>query len=192
MIEDLVRRNRSYRRFHEGMPVDLETLRALVNLARISASARNLQVLRYILSCDPKINANIFANLAWAGYLPDWQGPAEGERPAAYIILVADPSTSSQIAVDCGLAIQNILLGAVERGLGGCIIGSVQRDNLRDLLHIPRPYDIQFVVALGVPLESVTIEEVAAGGEVKYWRDAQAVHHVPKRRLEDLILIEMG
>jgi nitroreductase len=190
MIEELVRRNRSYRRFRQDVPVDIATLRALVDLARLSASARNLQVLRYAISCDPTTNGQIFAHLAWAGYLPDWPGPSAGERPAAYVLVLADPSTSAYTSVDAGLAMQNILFGAVERGLGGCILGSVQRDHLRDLLGIPRPYEIQFVVALGVPVESVVIEEIGPGDDVKYWRDASAVHHVPKRRLQDIILAE--
>jgi nitroreductase len=172
------------------VPVEIETLRGLVDLARLSASARNLQVLRYIISCDPATNAQIFDTLAWAGYLPDWPGPIEGERPAAYIVVLGDPSAGPYLAVDSGLAIQNILLGAVEKGLGGCIIGSVQRKRLREILDIPESYEIQFVIALGQPVETVVIEEIGPDGDVKYWRDAQAVHYVPKRRLKDLILAE--
>jgi nitroreductase len=85
---------------------------------------------------------------------------------------------------------QNILLGAVEKGLGGCIIGSVQRKKLNEILNVPEPYEIQFFIALGEPVEKVVVEEIGPDGDVKYWRDAQAVHHVPKRRLEDLILAE--
>jgi nitroreductase len=192
MLEELVRKNRSYRRFQQDAPIALETLRDLVDLARLSASARNLQILRYVISCDPATNAEIFETLAWAGYLPDWPGPVEGERPAAYIVVVADSSAGPYIAVDSGLALQNILLGAVERGLGGCIVGSVQRKKLREILGLPEPYEIQWVLALGKPVETIVIEEIGPDDDVKYWRDAQAVHHVPKRRLEDLILAEMG
>jgi nitroreductase len=190
MLEELVRKNRSYRRFRQERLIDPETLRGLVDLARLSASARNLQVLHYVISCDPATNAQIFATLAWAGYLPDWPGPIEGERPAAYVIVLGDPSASPYLAVDSGLAMQNILLGAVEKGLGGCIIGSVQRKRLNKILNISEPYEIQFVLALGEPVETVVVEEIGPGGDVKYWRDADAVHHVPKRRLDDLILAE--
>jgi nitroreductase len=190
VLERLVRRNRSYRRFRQDTTIDPETLRGLVDLARLSASARNLQVLRYVTSCDPATNAQIFATLAWAGYLPDWPGPVEGERPAGYIVVLGDPAAGPYLAVDSGLAMQNILLGAVEKGLGGCILGSVQRKKLSEILNIPEPYEIQFVLALGEPVETVVIEEIGPGGDVKYWRDAQAVHHVPKRRLDDLILAE--
>ena len=193
MLEDLIAKNRSYRRFYQDVPVGLDTLRELIGLARLSASARNLQPLRYILCADREANAAVFDTLAWAGYLKDWPGPVEGEQPAAYIVVLADTTLSqAYIGVDHGLAVQNILLGAVERGLGGCIIGSVQRDRLRQILAIPDRYEILVVVALGVPKETVVVETVGPDGDVRYWRDADGVHHVPKRRLADLIIDTRG
>ncbi|UCC90096.1 MAG: nitroreductase family protein, partial [Anaerolineales bacterium] len=89
MIRDLILRNRTRRRFHPEVAIRVESLRELVDLARLSPSAANLQPLRYILSCDPQKNALIFPHLGWAGYLKDWPGPEEGERPSAYIIILA-------------------------------------------------------------------------------------------------------
>lgn len=193
MLESLVLRNRSYRRFHEEVPVDVAALRELIGLARLSASARNMQPLRYILCTDRDTNAAIFSTLAWAGYLKDWPGPTGGERPAAYIVVLADTTNAihNYIGVDHGLAMQNILLGAVERGLGGCIIGSVQRDRLRKVLAIPERYEILEVLALGKPKETVVVDPVNPDGDIKYWRDAEGVHHVPKRSLDDLIIAEL-
>jgi len=189
MIEELVKGNRSYRRFHQEVAVSLETLKGLVNLARLSASAANLQPLKYLLSCDAEKNAAIFSCLAWAGYLKDWPGPAEGERPAAYIVILGDTEISKNFGCDHGIAAQTILLGARALDLGGCMLGSIQRDRLRELLRIPEKLDILLVIALGRPKETVVLEEVGERGSIKYWRDAQGVHHVPKRRLEDIILI---
>ncbi len=188
MIEELIRKNRSYRRFHEDVPIDGETLRGLVNLARLSASAGNLQPLRYILSNSPETNGRIFSCLGWAGYLKDWPGPPEGERPSAYIVILGDTSVSRNFGCDHGIAAQSILLGAVEKGLGGCIIGTVNRRRLRELLDIPERYEILLVIALGRPKEKVVIEEVSEGESIRYWRDAEGVHHVPKRRLDDIVL----
>jgi nitroreductase len=197
MLSDIVRRNRSYRRFRvpqAGEPaIDLALLRELVNLGRLSASGRNMQPLAYAICCDRETNAAIFPQLAWAGYLTDWPGPAEGERPAAYIAVLGDKTLSQSFGVDEGLAVQNILLGAVERGLGGCILGSVERKEVRRILDIPERYEILHVISLGYPGEIVVIEELAApDGDIKYWRDAASVHHVPKRRLEDVIVGERG
>ncbi|MGB8874026.1 MAG: nitroreductase family protein [Desulfobaccales bacterium] len=189
MITELIKGNRSYRRFHQEVPVSLETLKDLVDLARLSASAANLQPLKYLISEEPSSNADIFSCLAWAGYLKDWPGPSEGERPAAYIVVLGDTEISKNFGCDHGIAAQSILLGARAQELGGCMLGSIQRDRLRQLFKIPENLEILLVIALGRPKETVVLEEVAPDGSIKYWRDAAGVHHVPKRRLEDIILI---
>lgn len=187
MIDKLILKNRSYRRFFQDHLVDLELLTELVNLARISPSGGNMQNLRFYLSNDQERNKIIFPCLAWAGYLKDWAGPEEGEEPSAYIILLADRSAKKPVEYDAGIAVQSMLLGAVEHGLGGCIIGSVKREKLQKELSIPENLRIVLVIALGKPKEEVVIENMV-NDDVKYWRDEMGVHHVPKRRLDDLIV----
>jgi nitroreductase len=187
MLKDLILANRSYRRFHENEPLDETTLRELIDLARLSASGGNIQPLKYALSCNVEKNATIFPHLAWAGYLTDWPGPAEGERPTAYITIVLDTKISKIAGCDQGIAAQNILLGATERGLGGCIVGSIQREELRKALAISEQYEILLVIALGKPKETVILDE-AAEGNIRYWRDDQDRHHVPKRSLDEILL----
>jgi len=188
MIKDLITRNRSCRRFHQEFEITQETLRELVDLARLSASGANLQPLKYSLSCEPQKNALIFSQLAWAGYLKNWPGPREGERPSAYIILLGDTEISKNFGCDHGITAQSILLGAAEMGLGGCIIGSIQRQRLRKALDIPSRYEILLVLALGKPKETIVIETVGNDGDIKYWRDSEGVHHVPKRSLDEIII----
>lgn len=188
MLRDLILKNRSYRRFHQNAAIERDTLTELVDFARLSASAANLQPLKYILSCDDGKNSVIFTHLAWAAYLKDWAGPAEGERPSAYIIMLGDTEISPSVSWDHGIAAQSILLGAAEKGLGGCIIASIQRDRLRETLHIERRYDILLVIALGKPKETVVIDTVGTEGDIKYWRDEQDIHHVPKRTLNEIII----
>jgi nitroreductase len=188
MMRDLILRNRSYRRFYQEVDIKLETLKELVELARLSASAANMQPLKYILSCHPEKNSLIFPHLAWARYLTDWSGPCEGERPSAYIIILGDTEVSRSFGCDHGIAAQSILLGAIEKGLGGCMIASIQKEGLREVLEIPPQYEILLVLALGKPKETVVIETVGPSGDIKYWRDSKGVHHVPKRVLDDIII----
>jgi len=190
MITELVKENRSCRRFFEDHAVAPETLKEFVNLARMSASGANLQPLKYILSCDPRKNAEIFSCLAWAGYLKDWPGPEEGQRPAAYIVILADTSISENAGCDHGIAAQTILLGAREKGLAGCMLGSIDRNALRDSLNIPSQLKILLVLAIGKPREQVILETVGSDNSIRYWRDNEGVHHVPKRKLEDIIVAE--
>jgi nitroreductase len=188
VLKDLLRQNRSYRRFYQDVAVERDTLRELVDLARLSPSGANLQPLKFFLANTPDQAAAIFPHLAWAGYLKDWPGPAEGERPAAYIVILGDTQISSNINCDHGIAAQSILLGAVEKGLGGCIVASIQKDTLRAALDISARYNILLVLALGKPKETVQVDPVGPDGDIKYWRDEQAVHHVPKRSLDELII----
>jgi len=190
MIAELVKENRSCRRFYEDHAVEPETLKEFVNLARMSASAANLQPLKYILSCDPQKNAEIFSCLAWAGYLKDWPGPEEGERPAAYIVVLGDTSISESAGCDHGIAAQTILLGAREKGLAGCMLGSIDRKALRNNLNIPSQLKILLVLAIGKPREKIVLETVGSDNSIRYWRDNEDVHHVPKRKLEDIIAAE--
>ena len=196
MIADLIKKNRSCRRFYQNHAVDKETLKELVDLARLSASAGNLQPLSYILSSNPETNAKIFSCLSWAGYLKDWPGPEEGERPSAYIIILGDTERARQFGCDHGIASQSILLGAREKDLAGCIIASVKQKKLREIFNIDSKYKALLVLAIGKPKEKVVIEKVssddisAAGKKdnIKYWRDENGIHHVPKRSLDDIIL----
>jgi nitroreductase len=162
-------------------------LESLIDLARLSASGANKQPLKYLIYNKPGDCNKIFPYLAWAGYLTEWPGPVKGERPSAYIIILGDKSISEIFGVDHGIAAQSIMLGASESGFGGCIIGSIKREGLSNELSIPDKYEVLLVLALGKPIENVIVEEIR-NSDVKYWRDTENVHHVPKRTLEELII----
>ncbi len=191
-LKDLILKNRSYRRFRQEARIDLETLRELIDLARLSASAANRQPLKYVLSCEQETNATVFPHLRWAGYLTDWSGPVEGERPSAYIVVLGDTEITKSFGCDHGIAAQSILLGAIEKGLGGCMFGSIAREELTEALAIPPRYEVLLVIALGEPIETVQIEPVDRDGDIKYWRDDDGVHHVPKRSLDAIELKRGG
>lgn len=187
MIKDFIKKNRSCRRFKKDVKIKKETLIELVELARLSASASNLQPLKYFLSYTSETNDKIFPNTEWAGYLENWKGPSEDEQPSAYILILGDKSITESFHCDHGIAAQSILLGAVEKNLRGCIVGSLDRRFLHDNLNIPPRYEILIAIALGKPEEKSVIE-TAENGEIKYWRDNKEVMHVPKRPIEELIL----
>jgi len=188
MLQDLVIKNRSYRRFFQEECLDLDIIKKLVNYGRLASSAANLQPLRYVIVNNPETNEKVFTTLRWAGYLKNWDGPLEGEKPSAYLIMLGDREYPKFHQFDGGLAAQSILLGAVEEGLGGCIFASCDREKLQDDLQIPTAYEIIVVIALGKPKERVVIDEIRAGEKIEYWRDENEIHHVPKRKLDDVII----
>lgn len=187
-FRDLVRKNRSYRRFKQSHIISEKSLIELIDLARCSASGANRQGLKFHLSSGSRLNSRIFPLLSWAGYLKEWDGPEEGERPSAYITILLDKRIAKNPGVDHGIAAQSILLGASETGLGGCMIVSFKRAELLDLLDLdPNRFEALIVIALGKPVEEVCLEDLE-GESIAYWRDAKGIHHVPKRKLEDLII----
>ncbi len=188
MLKELILKNRSYRRFYQNESISMEILHSLIDLGRLSASGANRQPLKYIVSNTKDKNDLIFQMIGWAGYLKDWTGPDEGERPAAYIIILGDKEISPSFGCDHGIAAQSIMLGAVENGLGGCMIATVNREKLMSALKIPEHYEILLVLALGKPKEEVILEPVKQNQDIKYWRDSQGGHHVPKRSLEEIVL----
>ncbi len=190
-VRELTLRNRSYRRFHQDVPVDMQTLRELVDLARISQSPWNQQAIKFLLCNRPEVNAEIFKHLVWASRMPEWPGPAEGERPAAYIIVVADKELGKVFNYDHVVAGTSILLGAVERGLGGCLVGAFSQKKMQATLKLGERYVPLLAIALGKPNERIVLDEVGPDGNTAYWNDEQGVHHVPKRSLDDLILGEL-
>jgi nitroreductase len=186
-IKELITKTRSYRRFDENHKIEYKTLENLVNLARLSSSGGNRQPLKYLIINTAEEGEKIFPTLSWAGYLTEWPGPDKGERPSAYIIILGDKTISDTFQIDHGIAAQSIMLGATEAGLGGCMISSVKRDDLMEELKIPEKFEILMVLAFGIPVEKVVIEEIK-DGDVKYWRDNNKNHHVPKRSLNELII----
>ena len=189
MIKELVIKNRSYRRFNEYETIKSEVLYELVDLARLTPSSVNFQPLRFKTVNDTENNLKVFETLSWAGLLKDWKGPSEGERPSAYIIILTDLSVASNMKTDVGIAAQTIMLGAAEKGIGGCMLGSIKREILAESLEINLDrYSIDLVLALGIPAEEVRIVDVPDNGATAYYRDENDVHCVPKRSLDDLII----
>lgn len=187
-LKEIVRKNRSYRRFFQNREITEDTLKELVDLARLTPSGRNMQPLKYKLVWEPEECGKLFPLLAWAGYLADWDGPEEGDRPSAYIVMCNDTALAEATQWDQGICAQTMMLGAVEAGLGGCIIGSFRKKEVSELFHLPENLAPVLVLALGVPKEVVILTDVRPDGDIKYYRDEGGTHFVPKRSLEEIIV----
>ena len=185
---ELVKSNRSCRRFDNSVKLDKNMLKELVDLARMSASAGNMQPLKYILSSDDKKNEEVFSCLKWAAYLKDWQGPEPSERPTGYITILGDQSIATNFWCDHGIAAQTMLLGARDKGFAGCIFAAINHPNLKKVLKFDDKLKILLVIAIGKPVEEIKIEKVDKDGDIKYFRDEALVHHVPKRGLNEIII----
>lgn len=190
ILKELLKKDRSYRRFEENHPVDRDTLLKLVELTRYCASGRNLQPLRYYIANDVELCEKIFPLLKWAAYLTDWDGPDKGERPFAYLIQCLDTSLTKNYLCDDGIQLQAITLGATALGLGCCIIKSFNVLQLKEILGLSDNLEPLYVVAIGKPIEKVVIDDMdnEDKNDIRYYRTSEGIHHVPKRTLPDLII----
>ena len=187
-FSELVLKNRSYRRFDQNERIPKSLLVDLVGLARISPSPANLQALKFWLVSDPEECEQVLKNVKFGGYLKDWGGPAEGEKPSGYIIILGDNEIKPIFEIDAGIAAQTMLLGAAEQGFGGCMVKAFKRESLRELLGLGENLEIVLVIALGKPAEISVLEDYVVGKGIEYYRDAEGVHHVPKRTMDELIV----
>jgi nitroreductase len=173
---------RTIRKFQQK-PVPHELLDKLLDAGRLAPVGGNIQPLEFIAVDDPRVCAEIFPHTRWAGYLTDG-GPRPGEEPVAYVVLVHNHALKSALSEqDLGLAAAAMILTALDEGVGSCLIGALDRPPVEQALMIPKYREVALVLALGYPAEIAVAEEMA-GDDVKYWRDAEGVHHVPKRAKE--------
>ena len=191
MFYDLVKENRSYRGYKSDYAVSKEDLNDLINLARITASGANLQPLKYRIVTDSNEVAALNSLTRWAKMLTDITLPHEGKYPNVYIVICVDRSlckNEETAKMDIGIAAQTILLGAVEKGLGGCMLGNFDREELVKALALLDTMSPQLIIAIGKPDEEVVLVDVTDDGSTKYYRDENDIHYVPKRKLEDILI----
>lgn len=191
MLKDLVVKNRSYRGFDESVKVSEETLKELVELTRYVASGANLQPLKYRLVYKPEEVAALNKITNWAKMLSAVVLPHEGQYPAAYIAVCVDTaivSNTDGVGPEIGIAAQTILLGAVEKGLGGCMLGNFDKVDAINKLRLPEDMIPKLLIAIGKPVETVKIVDVDDEARTAYYRDREDVHYVPKRKLNDIII----
>lgn len=187
-IIDLIERTRSVRRFDQKKRVTKGQLHYMVEVARLTASARNTQPLKYITVTNPSVCEQLLEATGWAGSLTDGK-PKEGEKPTGYVIILHDKSISQNSLWDQGIVSYSMMIAATEQGIGGCIIATIYRDRMPDL-GLPENLEPVLILGMGYPQEDIRIVGVKDGA-TKYYRDENRTHYVPKRALSDLLVKEI-
>ncbi|MCC8126020.1 MAG: nitroreductase family protein [Clostridiales bacterium] len=190
-IRELVELNRSYRGYDESRRISREELVELVECARLCPSTVNIQPLKYCLVFEKEEVDRLQKETNWAKALRELTLPHEGMCPTAFIVICQDTRVDvamNKFLRDIGAVAQTMLLAAVEKGLGGCMIGNFRAGGVREALNLPESIVPMLVVAFGKPAEKIVLTEIADGESTMYYRDENDVHYVPKRKLEDIIL----
>ncbi|MCK4245269.1 MAG: nitroreductase family protein [Candidatus Omnitrophica bacterium] len=183
-VYQIILKRRTIRRFQQKR-IPFALLKKIVNGGRLAPSGANLQPCAYIVVDNSTLLDKVFATLKWAGYIAPAGNPPEGKRPTAYIIILINKEINKYGEKDAAASIENMILTALEKGIGSCWIGSIERGRLRQILKIPEEHKIDSVLALGYPDEKSVAESFK--GSVKYWKDSSGVFHVPKRDLNSIL-----
>ncbi len=185
-IEDVIYKRRTIRRFKQD-PIPIDTLKKLINFARVAPAGNNIQCVEYIIVHTPEMREKLFPLVKWAGSLPkEERDPEIDRRPTAYIIVLINTNIKkSYFEFDIGAAVENILLGAVKYGIGSCWMGNINARRIRALLELPDYYEITHVISLGFRDEKSVIEPYK--DSFKYWKDDEGIMHIPKRSLDNII-----
>ncbi len=177
---------RTIRKFKQDK-IERELLKRLVNAGRLAPSAANLQPLKYLAVDYKKLKEEVFPCLSWAGYIEPEGDPVEGERPVAYIIILADRNINPKPDRDIGASAENISIAAESEGLGCCWIGAFKKKKLHKAMNVPRNLSVELVISLGYPMEEPVAEDIAEGSSIMYYKDEKGKLHVPKRSLADIL-----
>lgn len=185
-VYETILKRRSIRKYKQ-LEVNADILNKLINAARVAPQGANLQPLKYIVVNNKELLSSIFDTIGWAAYIKPEGNPKEDERPTAYIVVLADTEIKKVgYDIDAGAAVENILLTAEEESLGTCWLGAINRDKIKAILNIPERYVVHTMVALGYPTEEPVMEE-SKDDSIKYYKDANGVLHVPKRKFEEVV-----
>ena len=184
-FKNTIENTRCTRRFSQAN-ITQNDLVELIEIARTVSSGKNMQPLKYIAITDEKIKDEVYKPLVWAAHLTQWN-QAEEEKPSAYILLVNDTSIEGFSAIDSGIAMQTIMLGATAKGYAGCILASIDKIAYKKLFDLPTHLEPMFIIALGAKNEEIKIVDVQ-NGDTNYYRDTNDNHCVPKRSLDTILI----
>jgi len=187
MLKELVKKTRSYRNFDRTEEIGSDTLKEVISLCRYTASAGNMQSLKFAYINKIKDCDEVFKYVKFAAYL-DNKIPYSGNEPTAYIVICNDENIRpSAHLIDVGIVAQTIVLGLAEKGIGSCMIGSFDKEGITKTFRLPENISPSLVIALGIPNEQVEICDIK-NNDHKYYRTENDLHMVPKRPLDELLL----
>ena len=190
-VYDVVKSRRTARRFKQE-PIDREDIIKMIDAARVSPSAGNIQSLKYAIIDSLDERKAIFPYIKYAGYIADWN-PEFTESPVAFIAVLNDTNirdTNLSTECDCGIAMMSISLVAAEMGIGSCILGSIDKDSITKVLDLNPKYEIMYLIGLGISNQENT--QFNDSDNVKYIMDLSNNFKVPKRKIEDIIVYKIG
>lgn len=184
-LSTLLKKNRSFRGYDTRVEVSESQLKSIVSVNTRTASARNLQRLRFSLVTDAAGVGTVLDNVTMGAGVKELGLPLSGTEPRAFIIVCSAAEEDSELMIDLGISLQSMLLRAVDLGLGGLIIRCFNREAIKKGLGLG--LTPLAVLAIGKPAERIELVTVREGESLAYYRK-DGVHYVPKIDVQDLLV----
>lgn len=184
-LDELLLKNRSQRGYLKDYVVRREELERIVGVCSKIPSARNQQVLRFRLVTRDTGADKVLQNIKLGAALPELHLPLPGTEPEAFIVVMSTAPESKMVDIDLGIALQSMMLKAVEMGLNALVIGAFNKANVTKELVLP--YEPLMILAIGKGIEKIELTPIAPEDSHAYYRK-EGIHYVPKIAAKDLIV----
>ena len=159
-VFDTIKDRRSIR-VYKGERIPKDKLEKLLEAARLAPSAANRQNWKFIVVENEQIKNQLVTacnNQAFVG-------------TASHVIAGIGDSSQKWHQVDLAIALEHVVLEAVELELGTCWIGAFNEDEVKKIFKIPQDKKVVALLTVGVPAESPAarprkaMEEIVAYNE---------------------------
>lgn len=186
-LDELLLRNRSCRGYLKDYVVKRDELERIVGVCSKIPSGCNQQVLRYHLVTRGNESAQVLQHIRMGAALPELHLPLPGTEPEAFIIACSTVPECKLVDIDLGIALQSMLLKAVEMGLNGLVIGAFDKAGIKTLLPLGMGLEPVAILAIGKGIEKIELVPIAPDESHAYYR-REGVHYVPKVQAKDLLV----
>lgn len=150
---DILLNRRSVRAYDEAKKISYELLKQLCIYASQAPTARNQASKEYIIVDDPELLNQLSLAPGHADFV--------SQAAAAIMVVGTNPlklATPAMQEQDCACAVENILLGATQLGIGSCYIGVYpipeRMTYYNQLMKIEDGAFVFALIALGYPKDS--------------------------------------
>jgi nitroreductase len=181
-ISDAIKQKRTIRLFKQDK-IPYKIIEECVDCARLSSSARNAQPLEYIIVDDNSVLKRLLPFIRFGGFISEDKKAKTGYEPTALIVIIVKKGFEQYSSYDVGIAAQNISLAAFENKIGTCMMGAIDRDQIKKELGVPEEYLVDLVISLGYPAEEPVMKE---SDDLNYERK-DGIFYVYKKRLESVL-----
>lgn len=185
-VMQVLNTRRTYRAFTRK-PVPQDVLSDILEAARTANCGANRQSLRYAVAQKPEDVAKLCEWSKWAGAIPNGAGtPGPDRRPTLFVVVLQDTAVPGHSDIDVGIAVASMTTAAWAKGVGSCIIGTLDRARTAEWLELPGSIQVHTGIAFGYPAHKSTVVPMESERK-NYWRDENGDYFVPKYALEKIV-----